>query len=79
MSDLLLLLRHFKTPNVLFELALIYTMIILYCLKGNLRFFLQLSELIQVLENQVLHSLFVDFDFDLVFLNEVLHLSLFVA
>lgn len=79
MSDLLLFLLYFETSNVLFQLSLLDPMIILPIFELYLGLFFELRQLIKVLEHQVLHSLFVDFHFDLIFLRKILEFSLFIS
>jgi len=79
MSDFLLFLAHFKRSEILLEFSFVGPVFILDVLKCNLGFFLQLGELIEVLENQMLASLLVDLEFDLVLLVQVLELSIFVS
>lgn len=54
-------------------------MVVLSVLEGDFGLLLQLGELVEVLEDQVLHALLVDFDLYLVLLVEVLQLALLVA
>ena len=77
-THLLLLLGHLQRPDVLFQLALGDPMLVLNVFEGDLRVFFQLSQLVLVLENQVLETLLVDLDFDLVLLLQILELSLLV-
>lgn len=77
-THLLLLLGHLQRPDVLFQLALGDPMLVLNVFEGDLRVFFQLSQLVLVLENQVLQTLLVDLDFDLVLLLQILELSLLV-
>ena len=79
MSHLLLLLLDFKRAHILFKFPLYYPMVILCVLECDLGLLLQLSELIEVLEHQVLHALLVDLDLDLVLLVQVLQLALLVT
>ena len=71
-SHLLLLLLNFERANILFKLPLYYSMVILGILKGDLGLLLQLSELVEVLEYQVLDALLVDLDLYLVLFVQVL-------
>ena len=54
-------------------------MVVLSVLEGDFGLLLQLGELVEVLEDQVLHALLVDFDLYLVLLVQVLQLALLVA
>ena len=54
-------------------------MVVLGVLESDLGLLLQLSELVEVLEHQVLHALLVDLDLYLVFLIQVLQLALLVS
>jgi len=54
-------------------------MVVFSVLEGDFGLFLQLGELVEVLEDQVLHALLVDFDLYLVLLVEVLQLALLIA
>ena len=54
-------------------------MLILVVLQFNLSLLLKVSELIEVLEDEVLHTLLIYLDFNLILLNEILHLSLLVS
>ena len=54
-------------------------MVILSILECDLSLLLELGQLIEVLEHQVLHSLLVDLDLDLVLLVQVLQLTLLVT
>jgi hypothetical protein len=79
MPDLLLLLLYFETAYVLLELPLFDPVIVLAVLQLDLCLLLQLGQLIQILEHQMLHSLFVDLDLDLILLIQVLEFSLLVS
>jgi len=79
MSDFLLFLAHFKRSEILLELSFVGPVFILDVLKCDLGFFLQLGELIEVLENQMLASLLVDLKLNLVLLVQVLELSILVS
>jgi len=54
-------------------------MIVLCILESDLCFLLELGKLVEILEHQMLDTLLVDFDFDLVLLTEVLQLALLVT
>ena len=54
-------------------------MVVLGVLECDLGLLLQLSELVEVLEHQVLHTLFVDLDLYLVLLVQILQLTLLVS
>jgi hypothetical protein len=54
-------------------------MVIFGVLEGDLSLLLELSKLIEVLEHQVLHSLFVDLHFNFMLLRQVLQLALLVS
>jgi len=78
-SHLLLLLRDFQGPDVLLQLAFSDPMLILNILESDLGVLLELRQLVLILENQMLKSLLVNFDLNLVLLLEVLVLALFVT
>jgi len=78
-SDRLLLLGHFQCAQVLLQLTLLNTVFVLRVFQSDLSFFLQLSQLVKVLENKMLQLLFVDLDGDLVLLFQVLVLSFLVS
>jgi hypothetical protein len=54
-------------------------MVVLGVLECDLGLLLQLGELVEVLEDQVLHALLVDLDLYLVLLVQVLQLALLVS
>jgi hypothetical protein len=68
MSDFLLFLTDLKRSKILLKLSFVGPVFILDVLEGDLGFFLQLGELIEILENQMLASLLVDLKLDLVLL-----------
>ena len=78
MSDLLLLLLDLEAADVLLQLSLLDSVIVLPILKLDLGLLLQLRQLVQILEHQMLDPLLVDLDLDLVLLVEVLQLPLLV-
>jgi len=53
--------------------------VVLSILEGDFCLLLQVSELVKVLEDQVLHSLLIDFDLYFMFFIEILEFALFVA
>lgn len=77
-SNFLLLLLDFKCAYILFEFSLHDTVVVLGVLECDFGLFFELSELIKVLEDQVLDPLLVYFDFDFMLLREILQLPLFV-
>ena len=79
MSDLLLLLCNLQTSNVLFKLTFSDAVLILNVFQGDLGVFPQLSQLVLVLEHKMLQTLFVNFDFNLVFFLKILELTFFVT
>lgn len=79
LAHLLLLLADLEESQVLLELSLVEAVLIFDVLQVDLRLFLQLGELVEVLEHQVLAPLFVDLDLDLMFLVQVLELTLLVS
>ena len=79
MSDLLLLLCKLQTSNVLFKLTFSDAVLILNVFQGDLGVFPQLSQLVLVLEHKMLQTLFVNFDFNLVFFLKILELTFFVS
>lgn len=68
-TDLLLLLGDVDGPEVLLQLSLVDAVLVLDVLQGDLRLFLELSELVEVLEDEMLAPLLVDFLLDLMFLS----------
>jgi hypothetical protein len=64
----LLVTLDYQGPKVLLEFSLIYTVFILYVLERYLGFFLELSQLVLVVEDQMLYSLLVDLNFNFVLL-----------
>ena len=68
MTDFLLLLGNLEGPDVLLKLSFGDAVLVLNVLQSDLRVFLELSQLVLVLEDQVLETLLVDLDLDLVFL-----------
>ena len=79
MSDLLLFLAHLQSSQVLLQLTLINAVFILDVLERNLGFLLELSELIEVLEDKMLAPLLVNLNLNLVLLLQVLQLTLLVS
>lgn len=75
----LLFLSHFQWSQVLFELSFLDSMLIFRVLESNLCLFLQISELVSVLEHQVHQSLHVNLDFNLMFLFQILNFTIFVS
>lgn len=78
-SNLLLLLLDLESTDVLLELALHDTVIVLCVLECDLSLLLELSELVKVLEHQVLHSLLVYLNFNFMLFRQILQLSLLVS
>lgn len=78
MSDFLLLLGHFDSSNVLFELSFLDSVLIFDVFQSDLSFFLKISELIKIVEDKMLTSLSVDFQFNLMLLTQVLKFSLLI-
>ena len=79
LAHLLLLLRHFECSQVLLQLTLANTMLILGVLKLDLSLLLDGGLLIEVLEHQMLQSLPPDLDRDGVLLLQVLVLTVLVS
>ena len=79
LADLLLLLRHFECSQVLLQLTLANTMLILGVLKLDLGLLFHGGLLIEVLEHQMLKSLPPDLDGDGVLLLQVLVLTVLVS
>lgn len=79
MPDFLLFLRHFDGSNILLEFSFLDSVFILNIFQGDMGFFLKISKLIKVVEDQVLAPLSVDLKFDLMLLAQVLKLSFFVS
>jgi hypothetical protein len=77
-SNFLLLLLDFKCAYILFEFSLHDTVVVLGVLECDFGLFFELSELVKVLEDQVLDPLLVYFDFDFMLLREILQLPLLV-
>ena len=75
----MLLLLDFEGADILFKFPLYYSVVVLSILEGDFSLFLQVGELVEVLEDQVLHALLVDLDLDLMLLVKVLQLTLLVA
>lgn len=71
-SLLLLLDAHFDGSKILLKFSLVDAVLILDVFKSDLSFFLKLSQLIKVLEDQMLGSLLVDLDFDLMLFIKIL-------
>ena len=65
MSDLLLFLGNLDGSQVLLELSFIDSVFIFDILQSYLGLLLELGQLIEILENEMLTSLFVDLDLDL--------------
>lgn len=78
-SNLLFLLLDFECADILLELSLNDAVVVLSVLESDLGLFFELSELVKVLEDQVLHSLFVYLYFDFMLLRQILQLSLLVS
>lgn len=78
-SNLLFLLLDFECADVLLEFSLNDAVVVLSVLESDLSLFFELSELVKVLEDQVLHSLFVYLYFDFMLLRQILQLSLLVS
>lgn len=78
-AHLLLLLGHVDGSEILLELTLIDPVLILDILKSHLSLFLQLSQLIEVLEDEMLAALFVDLLLDLMLFCQVLEFTLLVS
>jgi hypothetical protein len=78
-SNFLLLLLDFKCADILFELSLHDTVVVLGILECDLGLLFEFSELVKVLEDQVLDPLLVYFDFDFMLLREILQLPLLVS
>ena len=78
-SYLLLFLGDLNGSQVLFELSFIDPVFILNILQGNLSLFLELGQLIEVLENKMLTSLLVDLNLNLMSLIQILEFSLLVS
>lgn len=68
-TDLLLLLGDVDGPEVLLQLSLVDAVLVLDVLQGDLCLLLELSELVEVLEDEMLAPLLVDFLLDLMFLS----------
>lgn len=79
MAHLLLVALNHQRPQILLQFSLIDAMFILYVFERYLRFFLELSELVLIIEDEMLDSLLVYLSLDLILLLEVLQLSLLVT
>jgi len=79
MPLLLLLVADPDRSQILLEFSLVDSIFVLNVLKGDLSLFLQLSELIKILEDQMLAPLLVDFDLNLMLLGKILELSFLVS
>ena len=75
----MLFLRDLERADVLLKLAFIDSMLIFGVLELDLGLLLELSELVQVLEDQMLDALLVDLDLNLILLSQILQLALLVA
>ena len=71
-TDLLLFLGDVDRSQVLLQFALVDAVLVLDVLERDLRFFLQLRELVKVLEDEMLTPLLVDLLLDLVLLCQIL-------
>ena len=71
-TDLLLFLGDVDRSQVLLQFALVDAVLVLDVLERDLRFFLQLCELVKVLEDEMLTPLLVDLLLDLVLLCQIL-------
>ena len=61
------------------ELSGVDSVLIFHILECDLVFLFQFSELIQVLEDEMLASLFVDLDLNLMLFLKILQLSFFIS
>lgn len=75
----LFLLLDTLCSQVLLKLTFVDTMLVFCVFESDLGLFLQIGELVSVLEHQVHQPLHVNLDFDLLFLLEVLQLPVLVA
>lgn len=78
-TDFLFLLLDADSSQILLELALIHSVIILNILQRDLSFFFELRQLVEVLENQMLASLLVYLLLYLMLFSQVLQFALFVS
>ena len=78
-SLLLLFDAHLDRSKVLLQFSLIDTVLVLNIFKSDLGLLLKLGVLVKILEHQMLGSLLVDFDFDLMLLFEILEFSLLIS
>ena len=78
-AHFLLFLLDLQRADICFELSLFNPVLIFILLEFNLGLLLEFSELIQVLEYQVLHSLLVDFNLNFILFNQILKFTLFVT
>lgn len=79
MAYLLFLLLNFESSYVLLKLPLDDAVVVFGILESDFGLFFELSQLVEVLEDKVLHSLFVDLDLYLVFFAQILKFTLLVA
>ena len=67
MTDLLFFEAYGQRALIRFELTFLDTVLVFHILKRYLSLLFQFSQLVQVLEQQVLHTLLVHLDLDLMF------------
>ena len=73
------LFLHLKSSYILLKFSLNDAMVIFGVLEGDLSLLLELSQLVEVLEHQMLHSLFIDLHFNFMLFRQVLQLALLVS
>ena len=78
MPCILLLLLDLQGTQVLLELSLVDSVLVFQIFERYLPSLFELGLLVQILEKQMLQTLFPDFDRDLVLLLEILELALLV-
>ena len=74
----LLFLLHLQSSEILLQFSFVYSVLVFRILELDLRFLLDLSLLVHILEHQVLQTLSPYFDSDGVFLFQILVLSVLV-
>jgi len=79
LATFLFFLGNLQRYEILLKLAFGDPVLILGVLESDLRFFLQISQLVCVLEHEMHQALHVDLDLDLMLLFKILELSLLVS
>ena len=79
MPHFLLFLADLERSQILLELSGVDAVLIFHVLESDLVLLFQFSELIQVLEDEMLAPLLVDLDLNLMLFLKILQLSLFIS